>query len=95
MNVFGQGFGHLASANICDGVQRKAVADLAVLMQIFPNRVHDQAQEVRVLMHKQSDSEVTLGGSINMGCSEESIRDERTICFSVYFELEMRLTASM
>lgn len=41
-------------------MQGKAVADLVILIQVLPDGVDNQSKEIRVLVHQQGDSKVTL-----------------------------------
>jgi hypothetical protein len=41
-------------------MQGKAVADFVILIQVLPNGVDNQSKEIRVFVHQQSNSKVTL-----------------------------------
>lgn len=60
VDVLGQGFGHFLAADVCDGVQREAIADFVVVVEVLSYRVDYEPQEVRVLVHEQGDCEVAL-----------------------------------
>lgn len=60
MHIFSQGVGHLFPANIGYGVQCQTVVGLVHVVQIFPERVDHQTDEVGVLVHEQRQSQVTL-----------------------------------
>ena len=61
MYIFHQRFGHLVAPDICNSVESQAVADLVVLVQVFPNRVDYQSKQIGVLVHQQRHREVPLG----------------------------------
>ena len=60
MNILTQGFRHLCSSDVCDGMQGKAIIDLVIFIQIFPYRIDDKAEKIWVFMHKQCDGKVPL-----------------------------------
>lgn len=52
MDVFCQSFCHFLSTNIRNCVECKTVMDLVVVVQVFPDRVHDETEEIRILVHE-------------------------------------------
>ena len=50
MHVLGKRFGHLFPPDIRDRVQGQAIVDLVVVIQIFPDRVDHQPDQVRVFV---------------------------------------------
>lgn len=60
MNILGESFRHFASSDVGDGMEGQTVVNLVVRVQVFPDRVDHQPEEVRVLMHQQSHGKVAL-----------------------------------
>ena len=50
MHVLGKRFGHLFPPDIRDRVQGQAIVDLVVVIQIFPDRIDHQPDQVRVFV---------------------------------------------
>ena len=75
-------------------MQGKTIADLVILIQVLPNGIYNQAKEIRVLVHQQGNSKVTLTHALSITRTVDLFLN-LTICFSPYLELDMRLTASM
>lgn len=51
MHVLGKCFCHLLSTDIRNGVQGQTVVDLVVVVEVFPDGVHDQPKEIGILVH--------------------------------------------
>ncbi len=60
MNILSECFRHLTASDIGYSMEREAIVNFIISMQVLANRVYDQAQEVRILVHQESDGEVTL-----------------------------------
>ena len=60
MNIFREGFRHFLTTNISDGVKREAVEYFVVIIEVLSDGVHNQTEEVRVLVHEQRHGQVTL-----------------------------------
>ena len=61
VHVVRKRLGHLLPTNIGDRIQGQAVEDLIVVVEIFANRIDDQADELGILVHEKGDCEITLG----------------------------------
>lgn len=94
MYVLCKSLRHFTSTYVCYSVKGKAIIDLTILVQVLSYGVHDQTKKVRVLMHEQSHCQITLN-EVPSARQQESRIQPHTICFSLYFGLEIKLTASM
>lgn len=98
MNIDSERLCHLCTTNVGDGVQSEAVGRVVELFEVLANRVDHQSHQVRVLVHEQRERQVALKDQAGQAQHrEQKLRPgfRPTICFSEYFWLEMRLTASM
>jgi hypothetical protein len=60
VNIRCEGFRHLGSSNVRDRMQSKAVRRLVHLIEVLANRVDDETNDVRVLVHQEGEGQVTL-----------------------------------
>lgn len=60
MDVLTQRFRHLCSSNIGDSMKRQAIVDLVVLIEVLSNRIDNEAEKVRVLVHQQRHGKIPL-----------------------------------
>ena len=59
MYVTTQSLAHLPSADICDGMQRQAIEQLIVTLQILPDTVDYQVKQLMLFMQEQGNSQVS------------------------------------
>ena len=52
MNVLDESLGHFLATDVGYGVKCETVGDLVVVSEVLANRIDDEAQEVRVLVHE-------------------------------------------
>jgi hypothetical protein len=60
VNIWCERFRHLGTSDIRDSVQCKAVRRLVHLIEVLANRVDNETNDVRVLVHQEGEGEVTL-----------------------------------
>ena len=60
MDIYREGLCHLLSSDVGDGVKGETVVDLVVVVEVLSNRVDDEPNHVRVLVHEEGESEVSL-----------------------------------
>lgn len=60
VDVWCERFRHVGSANIRNGVQGKAIGRLVHLIKVFADRVDDESDYVRILVHEEREREVAL-----------------------------------
>jgi hypothetical protein len=60
MDVYGESFRHLLPTDVGDSVEGETVIDLVVVVEVLPDRVDDEPDELRILVHEQRESEVAL-----------------------------------
>ena len=51
MHVLGKCLRHLLSADVSDGMKGQTIMDLIVIVEVFPNGIHNQPKEVGILVH--------------------------------------------
>ena len=90
MYIATQGFSHFSATDIRDRMKGETIVKFVVVQQILSDAVHDQVQELMLLVEEECNSEVTylLFRVLGRGDEVDSFQVSKVDIVSLYIDVE-------